>query len=100
MMDHDEIKKGKSMNQVAIFGMGLMGQPMTIKLHQANIPVMAYNQTPEKLTPLQAENIPVTTNVQEAIAFGNCLILMLTDIKATEEVIRVIVSQAIQYLQI
>jgi 3-hydroxyisobutyrate dehydrogenase len=87
MMEHDEINKGKSMSQVAIFGMGLMGQPMTIKLHQANIPIMAYNRTAEKLKPLQAQNIPVTTNVQEAIAFGNCLILMLTDIKAIEEVI-------------
>jgi 3-hydroxyisobutyrate dehydrogenase len=75
------------MNQVTIFGMGLMGQPMAIKLHQANIPLIAYNRTAEKLKPLQAQNIPVTTNVQDAIAFGNCLILMLTDINAIEEVI-------------
>lgn len=75
------------MNQVTIFGMGLMGQPMAIKLHQANIPLIAYNRTAEKLKPLQAQNISVTTNVQDAIAFGNCLILMLTDIQAIEEVI-------------
>jgi 3-hydroxyisobutyrate dehydrogenase len=75
------------MNQVTIFGMGLMGQPMAIKLHQANIPLIAYNRTAEKLKPLQAQNIPVTTNIQDAIAFGNCLILMLTDINAIEEVI-------------
>lgn len=75
------------MNQVTIFGMGLMGQPMAIKLHQANISLVAYNRTAEKLKPLQAQNIPVTTNVQDAIAFGNCLILMLTDIQAIEEVI-------------
>ncbi|WP_396229673.1 NAD(P)-dependent oxidoreductase [Geminocystis sp. NIES-3708] len=72
---------------VSIFGMGLMGQPMAIKLCQANIPVMVYNRTLEKLTSFKAQNIPITNNAQDAIIFGNCLILMLTDIKAIEAVI-------------
>ncbi|BAQ63436.1 2-hydroxy-3-oxopropionate reductase [Geminocystis sp. NIES-3709] len=75
------------MNRIAIFGMGLMGTPMTLKLAQGNIPVIAYNRTPVKLEPLKEVNVPVTTNIQEAIEFGDCLILMLADFNGIQEVI-------------
>ncbi|MBE9223243.1 NAD(P)-dependent oxidoreductase [Cyanobacterium stanieri LEGE 03274] len=75
------------MTKVAIFGMGLMGLPMTQKLAKANIPVMGYNRSAEKLEPLKEEKVPVTTNPQKAIDFGDCLILMLSDFSAIKEVI-------------
>ncbi len=75
------------MTKVAVLGMGLMGNPMVMRLAQAKIPVMAYNRTPAKLESLKRENIPVTTNIHEAIAFGDVIILMLSDIAAIQEVI-------------
>jgi len=68
--------------------MGLMGLPMTIKLlDDPNLSVMGYNRTSEKLTALKSYNIPVTSNPKEAIKFADCLILMLTNSSAIEEVI-------------
>lgn len=75
------------MTNVAILGMGLMGNPMTLRLAQANIPVIAYNRTPAKLESLKTENIPVTSNIHDAIAFAEVVILMLSDIGAIQEVI-------------
>jgi len=75
------------MKKVAVLGMGLMGKPMVMRLAQAKIPVMGYNRTSTKLDSLKTENIPVTTNIHEAIAFGDVIILMLSDIAAIQEVI-------------
>ncbi|MGI0481020.1 NAD(P)-dependent oxidoreductase [Geminocystis sp. CENA526] len=79
--------KNKIMKKVGILGMGLMGTPMTLKLVQANIPVIAYNRTPAKLEPLKQINVPVTSNIQDSIEFADVLILMLADFKAIQEVI-------------
>lgn len=75
------------MNKIAVLGIGLMGYPMTLRLAKANIPVIAYNRTPAKLEPLKEENVSVTTNIQEALEFADCLILMLADFSAIQEVI-------------
>ena len=75
------------MVQIAIFGMGLMGKPMVGNLASKGLSVMAYNRSPEKLESLQSQNIPVTSNSKEAIEFGDCLILMLTNYQAIKEVI-------------
>jgi len=81
------LSKGESMTKVAVLGMGLMGYPMILRLAQAQIPVIAYNRTQAKLESLKEKNIPATSNVHEAIAFGNVIILMLSDIGAIQEVI-------------
>lgn len=75
------------MTKVAVLGMGLMGYPMILRLAQAQIPVIAYNRTQAKLESLKEKNIPVTSNIHEAIAFGDVIILMLSDIGAIQEVI-------------
>lgn len=75
------------MNKIAVLGMGLMGKPMTLRLAEANIPVIAYNRTPAKLESLKEANVPITTKIQEALEFANCLILMLADFRAIQEVI-------------
>ncbi|WP_330203443.1 NAD(P)-dependent oxidoreductase [Cyanobacterium sp. Dongsha4] len=80
-------RKGDSMTKVAVLGMGLMGYPMILRLAQAQIPVIAYNRTQAKLESLKEKNIPVTSNIHEAIAFGDVIILMLSDIAAIQEVI-------------
>ena len=73
--------------KVAVFGMGLMGEPMVLNLAGKGIEVMAYNRSPEKLESLQKQDIPVTQNPLEAIAFADCLILILTNYQAIKEVI-------------
>ncbi|MFM6310817.1 MAG: NAD(P)-binding domain-containing protein, partial [Dolichospermum sp.] len=40
--------------KVAFLGTGLMGLPMAQRLLAANIELIAYNRTPEKLEPLRA----------------------------------------------
>lgn len=75
------------MTKVAVLGIGLMGKPMVMRLAEAKIPVIAYNRTFSKLESLQAENIPVTNHVEEAVTFADVIILMLSDISAIQEVI-------------
>jgi 3-hydroxyisobutyrate dehydrogenase len=73
--------------QVAVFGMGLMGEPMVLNLANNGVEVMAYNRSPEKLASLDKQGIPVTQNPQEAIAFADVLIFMLTNYQAIVEVL-------------
>jgi len=75
------------MNKIAVIGMGLMGQPMTLRLASAKIPVMAYNRTPRLLESLIEANVPVTNNIQDAVKFADVLILTLADFNAIQEVI-------------
>ncbi len=46
------------MNKVAVFGMGLTELPMNQKLAEANIPIMDYDRSAEKLEPLKGQNVP------------------------------------------
>ncbi|MGH8002691.1 MAG: NAD(P)-binding domain-containing protein, partial [Brasilonema sp.] len=53
--------------KVAFLGTGLMGLPMAQRLLEANIDVIAYNRTPEKLEPLKAAGAEVVTHPYQAI---------------------------------
>ena len=75
------------MVQVAVMGMGLMGSPMVTNLASNGVEVIAYNRSIEKLEPLQSQGIKVTQNSQEAIVFADCIILMLSDYNAIQEVV-------------
>ena len=75
------------MVQVAVLGMGLMGSPMVVNLVNNGVDVIAYNRSPEKLESLQSQGIKTTTNSEEAIAFAECIILMLSDYQAIQEVV-------------
>ena len=75
------------MVKVAILGTGLMGKAMVMNLVSNGVKVMAYNRSPNKLESLKTENIPVTSNASNAIEFADCIILMLSDYWAIQEVI-------------
>jgi 3-hydroxyisobutyrate dehydrogenase len=64
-----------------------MGQPMALRLLEARVPLIAYNRTPEKLLPLQQAGAQIAPTPQEAIAASDCLILMLTNTPAIEQVL-------------
>ena len=73
--------------QVGIFGTGLMGTPIAVRLLTTKIPVVAYNRTEEKLSALQAMGAEVTTSPLTAINKADCLILMLTNSAAIKSVL-------------
>ncbi|QSJ16397.1 NAD(P)-dependent oxidoreductase [Nostoc sp. UHCC 0702] len=73
--------------KVAFLGTGLMGLPMAQRLLAANIEVVAYNRTPEKLAPLQAAGAEIVTHPRHAIRAAECVILMLTNAAATYHVL-------------
>jgi 3-hydroxyisobutyrate dehydrogenase len=73
--------------KIGVLGTGLMGQPMVKRLSEANLSVMAYNRTEDKLESLKQAGIAVTTSPLEIINHCDCLILMLTNSLAIEEVL-------------
>jgi 3-hydroxyisobutyrate dehydrogenase len=73
--------------KVAFLGTGLMGLPMVKRLLAANIKVIAYNRTPEKMTPLQAAGAEIVTQPRQAISAADCIILMLSNRAAIYQVL-------------
>ncbi|MBD1943683.1 NAD(P)-dependent oxidoreductase [Coleofasciculus sp. FACHB-712] len=73
--------------KVGFLGTGLMGQPMAKRLLDAKIPVVAYNRTQSKLAPLQDAGAKIADSPQEAIRESECVILMLTNATAIDEVL-------------
>ncbi|WP_346292659.1 NAD(P)-dependent oxidoreductase [Sphaerothrix gracilis] len=71
--------------KVSLFGTGLMGQPMALKLLQSGHQITAYNRTAAKLADVEAAGIAVTTEPAAAIQASDCLILMLADATAIEQ---------------
>jgi 3-hydroxyisobutyrate dehydrogenase-like beta-hydroxyacid dehydrogenase len=68
--------------KVAFLGTGLMGLPMAQQLLAADIPLVAYNRTKEKLAPLKAAGASVVDTPKEAINSCECVILMLSNAMA------------------
>jgi 3-hydroxyisobutyrate dehydrogenase len=73
--------------KVGFLGTGLMGQPMAQRLLDAQLSVVAYNRTVSKLEPLRQSGAEIAASPQEAIATSDCVILMLTNATAIEEVL-------------
>ncbi|MBO3457804.1 NAD(P)-dependent oxidoreductase [Aetokthonos hydrillicola Thurmond2011] len=73
--------------KVAFLGTGLMGVPMAQRLLAANIPLIAYNRTPEKLEPLKAAGAETVERPHQAIRAADCIILMLTNAMAIYHVL-------------
>jgi 3-hydroxyisobutyrate dehydrogenase len=53
--------------KVAFLRTGLMGLPMAQRLLAADIQLVAYNRTPEKLAPLQAAGAEIAPHPRHAI---------------------------------
>jgi 3-hydroxyisobutyrate dehydrogenase len=73
--------------KVAFLGTGLMGLPMAQRLLAANIQLIAYNRTPEKLAPLQAAGAEIAKKSNQAIRAADYIILMLTNAPAIYSVL-------------
>jgi 3-hydroxyisobutyrate dehydrogenase len=73
--------------KVAFLGTGLMGLPMAQRLLDANIEIIAYNRTLEKLEPFRTAGVEIAEHPYEAIAACDCVILMLTNAAAIRSVV-------------
>jgi 3-hydroxyisobutyrate dehydrogenase len=73
--------------KIGFLGTGLMGQPMAKRLLEAGLEVIAYNRTESKLEPLKSIGVEIANSPTEAIEQAQCLILMLADAGAIENVL-------------
>ncbi|OKH39687.1 hydroxyacid dehydrogenase [[Phormidium ambiguum] IAM M-71] len=73
--------------KVGFLGTGLMGKPLAQRLLAAKIPVIAYNRTASKLAELKAAGAQIVEDPENAIANSDCIILMLTNAAAIEQVL-------------
>lgn len=73
--------------KVGFLGTGLMGVPMVERLLNQGISVIAYNRTLEKMTPLGELGAKTVSSPEQVIQEADCLILMLTNAAAIQEVL-------------
>jgi 3-hydroxyisobutyrate dehydrogenase len=73
--------------KIGFLGTGLMGQPLAKRLLAAEIPVIVYNRTRSKVESLQGAGAIIAESPEEAIAQSSCIILMLSDASAIEQVL-------------
>ncbi|MGG6294020.1 NAD(P)-dependent oxidoreductase [Leptolyngbya sp. AN02str] len=73
--------------KIGLIGTGLMGLPMAERLLAANIPLVLYNRTVEKLQPLQAVGAELADSVEELLLRCQVVILMLSDAPTIHEVV-------------
>lgn len=73
--------------RVAFLGTGLMGAPMATNIARADLPVTAWNRTPEKAAPLAAVGIRVADSAAEAVADADVVCTIVTNAEAVEEVL-------------
>lgn len=68
--------------RVGILGMGLMGAPMALKLHESGFEVTAWNRTISKLVPLREAGLETVEVSARAIASSEITIAILSDAAA------------------
>jgi 3-hydroxyisobutyrate dehydrogenase len=73
--------------KVGFIGTGLMGQPMAQRLLDAQLSVVAYNRTPSKLEALRVSGAEIANSPEEVIQKSECVILMLTNASAIQDVL-------------
>lgn len=67
------------MEMLAFLGLGVMGQPMALRLARAGVPLVVWNRTLERAVPLAEAGAAVARDVDEAFARARTVILMMTD---------------------
>jgi 3-hydroxyisobutyrate dehydrogenase len=72
---------------IGLIGVGLMGLAMSQRLLEQDQPLIVYNRTLEKLTPLQGTAAMIADTPQAVLEQCDRIILMLTDADAIAEVV-------------
>lgn len=73
--------------QIGLLGTGLMGLPMAQRLLSADLSLVVYNRTAEKLEPLKAQGATLARSAEEVLQQSQAIILMLTNAQAIRELV-------------
>lgn len=68
-------------------GLGVMGQPMALRLARAGTPLVVWNRTPGRTAPLRAAGAEVARHPDEVFARAEAVFLMLADERAVDTVL-------------
>lgn len=72
---------------MGFLGLGLMGQPMALRLAAAGTPVVAWNRTPAKTVPLREAGAEIAADVATVFARTRTVFAMLADEAALDAVL-------------
>jgi 3-hydroxyisobutyrate dehydrogenase len=72
---------------VGFLGLGLMGQPMATNLARAGTPLIVWNRTPERCSPLRSLGAQVGSSSADVLRRAEISILMLADSQAIDTVL-------------
>ncbi|MEU6369647.1 NAD(P)-dependent oxidoreductase [Streptomyces sp. NPDC046931] len=64
---------------IGFIGLGVMGQPMALRLARSGTPLVVWNRTPARAEPLRAAGAAVAADPAEVFARAEVVILMLAD---------------------
>lgn len=73
--------------KIGLIGTGLMGQPMVLRLKDAEFDLYVYNRTVSKLKPLQEAGATILETPQALIATCDWILLMLTNHAAIQNLL-------------
>ncbi|MET9988091.1 NAD(P)-dependent oxidoreductase [Streptomyces mutabilis] len=73
--------------RVGFIGLGVMGQPMALRLAAAGTPLVVFNRTPARAEPLRAAGAEVAAAPAEVFERAGTVILMPADEAATDAVL-------------
>lgn len=79
---------GPEAGPLGFLGLGVMGQPMALRLARAGTPLAVWNRTPARAEPLRAAGATVAADPAEVFAAARTVILMLADGDAMDAVLR------------
>jgi 3-hydroxyisobutyrate dehydrogenase len=74
--------------EIGFIGLGVMGQPMALRLARAGQSVVVWNRSAEKCEPLRAAGASVAENPAEVFRRARITILMMVDSDATDAVLK------------
>ncbi|MGW0770190.1 NAD(P)-dependent oxidoreductase [Streptomyces sp. NPDC002676] len=75
------------MANTGFIGLGVMGQPMALRLAAAGTPLVVWNRTPQRAEPLRRAGAAVAADADEVFARAGTVLLMLADEAAVDTVL-------------
>ncbi|WP_086793689.1 NAD(P)-dependent oxidoreductase [Streptomyces thermovulgaris] len=72
---------------IGFIGLGVMGQPMALRLARSGTPLVVWNRTASRTAPLRAAGAEAAADPGEVFARADVVFLMLADDRATDAVL-------------
>ncbi|MCX5355762.1 NAD(P)-dependent oxidoreductase [Streptomyces mirabilis] len=73
--------------QVGFIGLGVMGQPMALRLARSGTPLVVWNRTTARTAPLRIAGVEVATDPGEVFARADVVVVMLADDHAVDAIL-------------